>query len=88
MGVIEIFNKLENIKMDLFGELVLSPESDIIEWSYDGLLNPDIYNTEQLYEIYELDCDIIKSFLEEQMITLTINDPYIDNNTIFFEINE
>lgn len=88
MEIIEFFNKLIDVEVDLYGDLVYHPKSDVIEWYYDGLSNPNIYNDSQLYEIYDMDFEIIKDCLVKyNMSNYTITDPIYNDNTITFDIN-
>ena len=83
MKIIDKFKKIEN---DLYGIIIYIAESDIFQWSYDGLANPNIYNDEQLYDIYYMDFDFIINFLDEYKIESNISEPVIENNTIMFEM--
>lgn len=84
MEIKEIFENLKNIEDNLYGSLTYLPEYNSIEWEYDGLLNPNIYNEDQLYDIYKFDYEIIMSFIGLDKIIL--NEPYINDNYIRFEI--
>lgn len=84
MEIKEIFENLKNIENNLYGSLTYLPEYNSIEWEYDGLLNPNIYNEDQLYDIYKSDYEVIMSFIGLDKIIL--NEPYINDNYIRFEI--
>lgn len=88
MEVKKIFEYLNGFDYNYYGELSFNAKSDIVEWQYDGLANSSIYNDDQLNEICEVDCDIIKDLLYDYGITnFYIEEPIINNNTISFEIN-
>lgn len=87
MEIKEFYNKLVDVEVDLYGEIVYHPKSDIIEWYYDGLSNPNIYNNSQLYDIYDMDVEIIKEYLIKYNIdNYTFTEPICNDNTITFDI--
>jgi hypothetical protein len=86
MGIKDIFNELKNIQNDLFGELFFIPETDTIQWFYDGLVNPNIYNDEQLIEIYDIDYDLIKSYTDDNDFGVGFSSLEFNNNSVCFEI--
>lgn len=85
MEIIDFFYDLKAIENDLYGSIIYLPECDSIEWSYDGLANPNIFNEDQLYDVYNIDYDIILSYVYDDNIVF--NEPQLDFNTISFEIN-
>lgn len=88
MKIQEIYNELLECNENLYGELILHPKSNTIEWSYDGLSNPNIFNEDQLYDIFDMDIEIIKDELSKIIIDdYVINKPIVNNNTISFDID-
>lgn len=80
----EFLNFLIEIENDLYGSVIYIAESNTIEWCYDGLGNPNIFNDEQLYDIYLEDYNIINMYSDDFPIYIT--DPNIENNNIYFYI--
>ena len=88
MELNEIYKQLINNDSKLYGELILHPKSNIIEWFYDGLVNPNIFNDNQLFDIYEMDYEIIDELINDLNIdNIIYNEPLINDNTIAFDIH-